>query len=367
MADIFISYSRSDRARADTLARELGRHGWAVWWDREIPPGKTFDEVIEEALTNAKCVIVLWSRESVQSEWVKAEASEAAKRRVLVPILADEVKIPLEFRRIQSARLTDWNDLPANPDWDQLEQALATLVGQRAKTQPPRAPIAPTRQPAAWWRTAPLAAGVTLLALLAVGYMSFSPKPAVDVQPSVAAPRAPVPVLVEPEKPVVPDVLPTPDHVRTSPERPDRRQPADVAAVIPSGPRKDPDPVVPKPMASALPAVAVSLRPEPPARVSDQSFDVTHTRGVFRNQAGRLTVSADGVRYRESGDGGSRAGFEVACGEIRTVETPNLIVDREQRMLEIGLRDRSSYRFVAADTSARDGIVSSLSRACGPR
>jgi hypothetical protein len=120
-------------------------------------------------------------------------------------------------------------------------------------------------------------------------------------------------------------------------------------------------------MPSALTAAAETIRPQPAARVNDQSFEVTHTRGVFRNQSGRLTVSADGVRYHESGEGGGRAGFEVACGEIRTVGTPNLIVDREQRMLEIGLRDRSSYRFVAADTSARDGIVSSLSRACSPR
>ena len=46
MSQIFISYSQADRARAQTLVAALEREGWSVWWDRKIPPGKTFDEVI---------------------------------------------------------------------------------------------------------------------------------------------------------------------------------------------------------------------------------------------------------------------------------------------------------------------------------
>ena len=103
MADIFISYARADRPRAEQLAQALERDGWSVWWDREIPPGRSFDEVIEEALAQARCVIVVWSEASVRSEWVKTEAAEAAARRILVPILADGARIPLEFRRIQAA------------------------------------------------------------------------------------------------------------------------------------------------------------------------------------------------------------------------------------------------------------------------
>ena len=67
MADIFISYARVDRERAQALASALDGEGWTVWWDRDIPPGRTFDDVIEEALGAAKCVIVLWSRDSVRS------------------------------------------------------------------------------------------------------------------------------------------------------------------------------------------------------------------------------------------------------------------------------------------------------------
>src|SRR5262245_26023880 len=51
--DVFISYARGDHSRAAQLASVLATKGWSVWWDRDILPGRTFDDVIEEALTNA--------------------------------------------------------------------------------------------------------------------------------------------------------------------------------------------------------------------------------------------------------------------------------------------------------------------------
>ena len=101
--DVFISYAKGDRARASELASALDAQGWSVWWDRDIPPGRTFDDVIEEALTQARCVVVLWSAESLKSRWVRAEASAAAERGTLVPALIEAVTIPLEFRRVEAA------------------------------------------------------------------------------------------------------------------------------------------------------------------------------------------------------------------------------------------------------------------------
>lgn len=46
MADIFISYASEDRGRAEILAIKLQEQGWSVWWDRDLPFGRPFDEVI---------------------------------------------------------------------------------------------------------------------------------------------------------------------------------------------------------------------------------------------------------------------------------------------------------------------------------
>src|SRR5690606_41302321 len=62
---------------------------FTVWWDRTIPPGRVFDEVIQEAIEAARCMVVLWSGQSVKSNWVKTEAAEGAARHRLVPVLVE--------------------------------------------------------------------------------------------------------------------------------------------------------------------------------------------------------------------------------------------------------------------------------------
>ena len=135
MSDIFISYSSKDRAKANEIADALKRQGWSVWWDRYIPPGNSFDEIIEKELDSARCVIVLWSRASVLSDWVKAEAAEGARRKILVPVLIENVKIPLGFRRIQTADLLEWKLVPSNHGFEGLVKAVAIKLGTTVKTE----------------------------------------------------------------------------------------------------------------------------------------------------------------------------------------------------------------------------------------
>ena len=101
MADVFISYAREDEPKARQLADALTARRWEVWWDNDITPGEQFSPVIQRQLEQASCVIVLWSRASIDSEYVRDEATDAKERGALVPALIDDVRPPLGFRQRQ--------------------------------------------------------------------------------------------------------------------------------------------------------------------------------------------------------------------------------------------------------------------------
>ena len=137
MSDIFISYSQEDRPRARIIAAALEQHGWTVWWDRKIPVGKSFEEVIEKEILAAKCVMVLWSKFSVKSRWVKEEANEGQGRSILAPVLIDEVSIPLGFRSLQAANLVNWAGDAFQEDFTLLVTDVSQIIGIVQDSIPP--------------------------------------------------------------------------------------------------------------------------------------------------------------------------------------------------------------------------------------
>ena len=108
MADIFVSYSRSDKARVAPLVAALEAQGWSVWWDPEITPGDEFDALIGAELETARAVVVVWSPLSVDSRWVKGEARDAADRGVLVPVRFENARLPIDVRANHTTELDGW-------------------------------------------------------------------------------------------------------------------------------------------------------------------------------------------------------------------------------------------------------------------
>ncbi len=136
MADIFISYSSTDKTVVKRLAAVLEERGWSVWWDRQIPIGQQYDTVIEQELRQSRCVVVVWTQRSVASEWVKNEASEAAAKRKMVPVMLEELELPLAFRRTETAMLLDWDGENDHPELEILFQSISNIMGQSATTTP---------------------------------------------------------------------------------------------------------------------------------------------------------------------------------------------------------------------------------------
>jgi len=128
MADIFISYASQDREWISQLASSLTDLSYAVWWDRKTPVGKSFHDIIEYELDKAKCVLVVWSINSVKSDWVKNEAYEGLCTKKLVPVLMHDVKPPLAFRHIQAANLCNWHHNKIHSDFNLLVSSIKNLV-----------------------------------------------------------------------------------------------------------------------------------------------------------------------------------------------------------------------------------------------
>ena len=124
MADIFVSYSRQNKARVAPLVRALEAEGWSVWWDPEITPGEEFDTLISRELDQARALVVVWTPDSVDSRWVRGEARDAADRGVLVPVRFDNARLPIDFRALHTTDLDDWAEDPSRPTFRSLCKAL---------------------------------------------------------------------------------------------------------------------------------------------------------------------------------------------------------------------------------------------------
>jgi hypothetical protein len=107
LADVFISYSRKDVARSKAIASFLKQEHFSVAFDPDFLSvrGAVYRERIAQELDRAKVVIVLWSRDSIESGYVRAEANRAG--RTLLQLIIDDLPesdVPLGFGELKERR-----------------------------------------------------------------------------------------------------------------------------------------------------------------------------------------------------------------------------------------------------------------------
>jgi hypothetical protein len=93
MADVFISYASTERTRTGALAAALEAAGYTVWWDKRLLAGDEFSREIEQQIAAASVVLVLWTRASVDSKWVRSEAGRADRLGKLITARARDLDI----------------------------------------------------------------------------------------------------------------------------------------------------------------------------------------------------------------------------------------------------------------------------------
>jgi hypothetical protein len=97
---VFVSYASHDSWFVGQLNAELIEHGirpWTFEWD--IDPGDNFTAKISDAIDASAVIMVVLSRSSLQSLWVRQEWTTAltlsfSKNKSVIPILLEDCEIP---------------------------------------------------------------------------------------------------------------------------------------------------------------------------------------------------------------------------------------------------------------------------------
>jgi hypothetical protein len=114
---VFISYASADKALARKIVEALRQEGLDVWYgDDEIFPGDNWAAKIAQGLEEANAMVVVLTRQALQSEHVRADISFAlgnqnyAHRLVTVfaedPETLPETEIPWILRRLKTVNLS---------------------------------------------------------------------------------------------------------------------------------------------------------------------------------------------------------------------------------------------------------------------
>ena len=131
MSDVFISYARTTAAHARFAADALRAAGFSVWFDEQLPTHRAYSDVIAEEIAQAKAVLVIWSKDAIQSQWVRAEADRARGEGKLVQSSIERVQLPMPFDQIHCADLQDWRGDLQTAAWASVLGSISHLAGKK--------------------------------------------------------------------------------------------------------------------------------------------------------------------------------------------------------------------------------------------
>ena len=113
-ADVFISYKSDEESYAKTVRKVLEDNGISCWMAPDsIPAGSNYMKQIPQAIEDCKVMIILISKKSQQSTWVKNEFSQAVtKHKTIIPYVIQDCPLEDEFQFSMSTmqQVYAWQD-----------------------------------------------------------------------------------------------------------------------------------------------------------------------------------------------------------------------------------------------------------------
>ena len=150
--DVFISYASEDKVTADAVCFGLEKEGIRCWIaPRDILPSDNYDDAIIQAIDNARVMVVIFSSNIFQSQYVKSEVEYAFSKNLIIAPFRIEAITPEGGLKLYLGR-KHWLDAMTPPLEDHIYKLVTTLrpmlaVPARATPPVPEPPL-PAETPA---------------------------------------------------------------------------------------------------------------------------------------------------------------------------------------------------------------------------
>ena len=132
--DVFISYSSVDKNVTDALCHFLEERKIRCWIaPRDILPGQEYADAIVHAISNVKIFVLVCSKDSLQSQWVRKETNLAVSdNKIIIPFKIADCSLEGTAMKLYLGD-RHWIDAIPYPNkaFDNLLIAISSLLGKQ--------------------------------------------------------------------------------------------------------------------------------------------------------------------------------------------------------------------------------------------
>src|SRR5882724_753113 len=147
---LFVSHVTEDRAAASQVVEELERRGVRCWIaPRNVQPGKPFDDDIADAIESCRAMLLIFSSQCNESEYIRREITVAGNaNKLIIPFRIENV----EPKRGLSVRLANLHWIDAFVARERAIDEVVRSIQPSSAGSPPQAsrPAASDEAKARW-------------------------------------------------------------------------------------------------------------------------------------------------------------------------------------------------------------------------